>query len=437
MLQAANIIGSLVRSLPDSWVFSKSFRYAKRISESFESVLDKKDYVCSYQEKILKDIFTLATKTIYYREYNFELGIETLPFIQKETIVSNFNDFIITTNKADLVSTGGTSGKPLVFYIDKLRKGFEWYWMTSNWSNVDFDLHKSYRAVLRNHNLENKLYKRNSLLKEIQFNNFCLSDEYLDYIINFIAINKIPYVHAYPSAACQLAHRALQSGRVLPDLKSFLCGSETIYKHQKDTIQNLLGKRMYTWYGHSEKLILAGEGRKCEYYHHNPFYGFAELVNQHGDVIRNPGEIGELVGTGFINTKMPFIRYKTGDFAEFVGNECPVCGHIGLTFKNVRGRWSGERIIKNNGDYVTTTSLNLHNDIYKHINGFQYVQNVKGIVEIRVIPADSWNLEIANRLVSDIEAKVGHELKFICKEVTELEFAKNRKYKLLVQNIEE
>lgn len=216
------VIGSIVRSLPASWVFSKSFRYAKLISESFERAVDKEDYVYSYQERVLKEIFAFAKKTIYYRKYNFEQGIEKLPFIQKETIVSNFKNFIVTTNEADLVSTGGTSGKPLVFYIDKLRKGFEWYWMTSNWSNVDFDLHKSYRAVLRNHKLENKCYKKNSLLKEIQFNNFRLSEEYLNYIINFIEIHKIPFIHAYPSAAYQLANRALQRGKDLPDLKAFL-----------------------------------------------------------------------------------------------------------------------------------------------------------------------------------------------------------------------
>src|SRR5690606_34530254 len=135
-------------------------------------------------------------------------------------------------------------------------------------------------------------------------------------------------------------------------------------REQKNLIQNILNIRMLTWYGHSEKLILAHEGVTCEHYHCNPFYGYAEIIDENGRPATHPGDFGELVGTGFINSRTPFIRYRTGDYAEFVGNTCPNCGHIGLTFKNIKGRWNGDKILLSNNTFITTTALNLHDKIY-------------------------------------------------------------------------
>ena len=430
-----NFIKKIARILPDDILFGESFRHAKKINGEFKETSNKIDFISSYQNEKLKQIISLAEKTSFYnylKDDPNEFG--KIPFINKEIVANSLNKMIVQKRNADYVTTGGSSGKTLGFYINKNRKGFEWFWMTDNWSNADFTLN-DYRAVLRNHKLLGKKFKVDSLLREYQYNNFSLNGEYADFVIEHSFKNSLKFLHGYPSAAFLIGSRMKKMQRK-SSFKTFLCGSETVLPVQKELIQEELKIRMYTWYGHSEKLILATEGRNCENYHSNPFYGITELIDNNGNAIKTPGKIGELVGTGFINTKMPFIRYKTEDFAEYVGESCPDCGHIGLTFKNVKGR-TGDRIFKSDGSVITTTALNLHGKLYNYIKNMQYVQEEAGILEVRIVPENTFNDKIKEQLLQELMIKVGGNLKISITEVESVEYTSNNKFKLLIQKIKE
>lgn len=429
----SNIIRTLASCLPNDIAFGASFRRAKRIASIFSDCNDKIDFVCSYREEKLKNILKIASQADYYNYITPSIKFEKIPFINKEAIVNSFNDFIVSKKFADYITTGGTSGKPLRFYINKNRRGFEWFWMTNNWAKVGFTLN-DYRAVLTNHKLNGKNYQIDHLLKEYQYNNFSLTDKYLDYIIEHINTKNIKFLRAYPSAAFMLAKYMLREKKSTT-LKYFLCGSENVFKYQKELIEGALKIRMYTWYGHSEKLILAGEEKECDYYHSNPFYGYGEIIDEEGNRINEVGAIGELTGTGFINTKMPFIRYRTGDFAEYVGQVCPKCGHIGLTFKNVKGRWHGDIIYKSDGSHITTTALNLHNKFYDHIKALQYHQYKVGSLEVRVVPDNNFTKDIKEKITNDLKIKCGSGLDINVIEVPSVELSGINKFQLLIQKV--
>ena len=427
----SKIVKTLASFLPNDFVFGESFRRAKKILSTYEASVDKLDFVLTYQKEKLKSILTIAKKATHYEYLNNVLQFEDIPFINKDIILNSFDDFVISKKSSDYVTTGGTSGKPLGFYIDKNRKGFEWFWMTNNWSKVGFNP-KDYRAVLTNHKLSGKKYKVDHLLREFQYNNFSLNDHYLNFVINHINSKKLKFLRAYPSAAYMLAN-FLKREKKQTTLNTFLCGSENIFKYQKELIQDKLNIRMYTWYGHSEKLILAGENRVCENYHANPFYGFGEIIDKSGNPISKAGTVGELAGTGFINTKMPFVRYKTGDFAEYIGDICPDCGHIGLTFKNIKGRWQGDIIYKSDGSIITTTALNLHSDFYNYIKGLQYFQDKVGRLEVRIIPEYNFTSNIKKKISSELKIKSGDGLEIDVIEVENIEYSAINKFKLLIQ----
>jgi len=427
------IIRTLASFLPNDLVFGESFRRAKKIASIYKASKDKVDFVNSYQEEKLKNTLRIASNTAHYKNINLFSRFEKIPPINKDIIINSFDNFIISKKFADYITTGGTSGKPLGFYINKNRKGFEWFWMTNNWSKVGFTLN-DYRAVLTNHKLNGKNYKVDHLLREYQYNNFSLNDNYLNYVIEHINAKKIKFLRAYPSAAFMLSKYILREKKNTT-LKYFLCGSENVFKYQKELIENSLGIRMYTWYGHSEKLILAGEGKECDNYHSNPFYGYGEIIDENDKPVQEVGTIGELTGTGFINTKMAFIRYRTGDFAEFVGDVCPNCGHIGLTFKNVKGRWHGDLIYKSDGSNITTTALNLHSKFYNHIKALQYFQNQVGKLEVRVIPENNFTREIKEKISNDLKIKCGNGLDINVVEVEAVELSDINKFQLLIQRI--
>jgi len=431
-----SIIHQLIRILPDETLFGSSFRKAQRIAKEYEASTDKVDFINCYQAEQLKRILSIAEKAPYYKGINEYKNFGDLPFTDKNTMQQDIGAFVVDKKGADLCSTGGTtSGRPLNFYIDKNRKGFEWFWMAKdNWSKVGFRTNE-YRAVLRNHKLNGAKHNVNHLLKEVQFDNHALKDSYLDYIIDYISDHDLKYVHAYPSAAFLLAKRIYVTNRSTP-IVAFLSGSESVFENQKNLIQNILKKRMFTWYGHSEKLILAAENTHCENYHVNPFYGYAEIIDRDGNIINTPGKSGELVGTGFMNTKMPFIRYKTDDEAEYLGHVCPDCGHIGMTFKNVIGRRGADVIYKEDGSIITTSSMMLTYDIYQYIKGVQYYQQKKGELIIRIVPQKGYNEETRQKVLDIMQPRFRDGLKINLVEVESLEFTKNNKLKLLIQDME-
>jgi len=432
----SSVVKKIASFLPEQFVFGESFRAAQKILDAFDASNDKMDFVQSYQEEKLTGIFKLVAQTSFYQYVGTAPdNISRLPFIDKETVLAAADKMIITKSGADYVTTGGTSGKPLGFFINKNRKGFEWFWMTHNWSKTGFKL-SDYRAVLRNHRLEGKKFTVDPLLKEYQYDNFSLTPEYMDFIVSHIKSKGLTFLHAYPSAAYIFANHLHKTGQQTT-LKTFFCGSENILPRQKELIQSVLKYRMYTWYGHSEKLILAGEGSTCENFHSNPFYGITEIIDINDQPVTTPGETGELVGTGFINTKMPFIRYRTGDFAEFVGNVCPQCGHTGVTFSNIKGRWHGDRIYKSDNSIITTTALNLHNGIYNYIQNIQYYQNEKGKLIVRVVPEKNFTAEVKEKLYKELMEKVGQGLAIEIMEVDKVEYSKINKFQLLIQKIKE
>jgi len=317
---------------------------------------------------------------------------ETIGFIGRDDVLANYEQFInrnVDLKDYETGTTGGTSGKPLMFIAPRERYFVELATMHSLWERAGY--HFSTRAVIRNHRLhEGRNFLINPITREVIFDGFRLVDDYFSFIYDTIRRFNIRFIHCYPSTAYEFAN-FMQRNRLDPSfITTFLSGSENISEYQLNFIQNQMGIRFYNWYGHSEKLVLAGYCEDTDYYHVEPTYGYFELVDEDGRVVSKPGGFGEIVGSSFHNPGMPFIRYRTGDFAELVGNQCHKCGRRLPVIKNIQGRWSGNRIYNADGTYVTTTALNLHNDLYQVINGIQYLQDRKGELTVLVVKSSDY-----------------------------------------------
>jgi len=107
-----------------------------------------------YQLEQLSKLLHHAYENVPYRRVFDERGLkpkdiqdfkdlQQLPYLTKEDVRANFNDLIarnIPKEQMEYVTTGGTSGKTLGFYIEKkthsIRMAFEWReW---NWMGYNF-----------------------------------------------------------------------------------------------------------------------------------------------------------------------------------------------------------------------------------------------------------------------------------------------------------
>ena len=295
---------------------------------------------------LIRSVNAALSATPYYRKLYGGMQVrslaefeQTIGFIDKDTILAHYNEFInpdIDPKDYDHGTTGGTSSKPLQLIAPKSRYIVEMATMHTIWGRAGFNF--DVRAVIRNQRLADDVdYVINPITREVVFDGFRLDAEYFEKIYRIIKKYRIGFIHCYPSAAYELSTFLYNKKYDTSFIRSFLSGSENIFDYQVDLIQNRLGIRFYNWYGHSEKLILAGYCEKTNHYHVEPTYGYFELIDENRQIIHEPGRIGEMVGTGFHNPGMCFLRYRTEDFAEYVSDLLPCLRKACDPFKEYTG----------------------------------------------------------------------------------------------------
>lgn len=395
------------------------------------------------RSQLIKSVHFAIESIPFYRKRYSGLRIESVEefeekigFIDKDIVLKNYSDFMnpsISMDDYDTGTTGGTSGKPLTFIAPKKRYVVELATMHFLWERAGY--HFNTRAVIRNHRLPKKRhYLINPLTREVIFDGFRLTHEHFESILSVMQKMGIRFIHCYPSTAYEFA-LYLRKNNTRPRIEAFLSGSENVFDYQRDLIEGELGIRFYNWYGHSEKLVLAGYCEGTNHYHAEPTYGYFELIDKNGNVVREPGKTGEIVGTSFHNPGMPFIRYRTDDFAEYVGDKCTTCGRRLPVFKNVRGRWSGDRIYNADGTFVTTTALNLHNKLYQVINGIQYLQRCKGELTILIVKSDYYTEEHEKALYAHFLARLNGHTSVRIRYTDRLERLPNGKFVHLISQV--
>ncbi|HMW34645.1 MAG TPA: phenylacetate--CoA ligase family protein, partial [bacterium] len=209
------------------------------------------------------------------------------------------------------------------------------------------------------------------------------------------------------------------------------------YPGQRELLENAFQCRIFSWYGLGEMVALAGE---CEYshkYHIFPEYGYVELIDANGKIIDSEGTLGEIVGTGFDRDIMPFIRYRTGDFAEYSDEKCS-CGRNYRLLKRVEGRWLQEQIFTKKKNLISVTALNMHTPVFENVAQYQFEQSEIGRLILKLVPKKTFqNSDIAD-IKSTLTAKLDPsdiELEIKLVDTQQIESGRSGKFRFLIQNI--
>jgi len=151
-----------------------------------------------------------------------------------------------------------------------------------------------------------------------------------------------------------------------------------------------------------------------------PLYGYGELIDAGGRAVRTPGEQGEIVGTGFINTVVPFIRYRTDDLATLVAERCAACGREHMLIREVRGHRTQEMLIASDGAAISWTAMNMHDDTFDRVRQFQFYQEQPGRAVLRLVPAAEFGDADRERIARNLGRKFDGRLQFSTEIVPEI-----------------
>ena len=139
-------------------------------------------------------------------------------------------------------------------------------------------------------------------------------------------------LHGPPSALAGLALGLRDLGDASVRPRVVVAEGETLTWEERAAIEMQFQCKISYCYSNAEMVAHVAE---CDHgnLHVRPDHSWVEFLNERGEPAR-PGELAEMVGTGYGNISFPLIRCRTGDGAVLAERPCP-CNRGGLTLRAV------------------------------------------------------------------------------------------------------
>lgn len=436
-------------------VVPQKFRYGPEFSK-FRHLLRSSQWwneerLAQYQMEELRKLLEHAYQNVpYYRnlfagvgfhpqDFNDFSYLKRIPFLTKQLIRENL-DSLVAKNLPQSVlvetNTGGSTGEPMVFFRERSKTSpREKAFMFQQWERVGFVMGDRI-AVLRGPvPYGEKAFAFDPLLNSLILSSFKLSQEMVTEYVRAMNKYRPKFLHVYPSTGLQLAKLMEEKNLKLDyQLKAVLCGSERLFKSHRDLMQRVFECRIFSWYGHSEYAVLAGECENSTDYHVFPEYGYTEFVKVENKFDNIREEIFEVVATGFNNYALPFIRYKTGDYAILKKGYCDRCFRQYPLIKEIVGR-EQDYVVTKDGRLISLTALifGQHLKSFSKTKKMQIEQREIGAIIVRVVPSTTFSVEDAIEMKQVIQRCVGHGLNTIFEYPDDIEPTRSGKHAFLKQ----
>lgn len=442
------------RVLKGSRYVNEYYRFKKLLSET-DKFSEEKLKKLKLQK--LKEIINYANENSEYykrlfKENNIDLNNITnyeeyrkIPFLTKELVRKNNKEILckkeFNDNYIEEITTGGTTGVPMTFYMNKLEWARENAFIDHIFERVGYKKGMK-TAILRGNPVKvvkdkNIFWEKKVHFNEEVFSTFHLTNKNIPFYLEELKIFKPVCIKAYPSSLFILASYINQNN-LSSDfnfIKNIILASENIFKSQRDEFKSAFrNSKIFSFYGHTEHGCLAAECEESDYYHIQDEYGFIEILDDNGNEVNEEDGIGEIVCTSFINKDFPFIRYRTGDMAVVTNTKCK-CGRNYRLIKRIEGRKQDFFIDKyNNKISFIYQDVPLW-EIKEYINAYQYIQDEPGKVQLNIERRKDIDDKLIEK-VKEVFKKYYNDFEINIDFVNNIERTKRGKFKYLVQNVD-
>lgn len=383
-------IGSKISLIPYDYrpVIGSIYRArAKEIGAYSQlSTEERKQFIFSRMKKIS----TYGYENIeFYRKFydasNFNPNslscfddIERIPVITKSDLLATpLQSRSSCSGNTELVNTGGSSGSTLDLYIQPDSVGHEWAHMHHIWARLGFR-QSNLKIVFGGRSSVKNILQYDSARHQINVDIYKGWAAIANSMLALYSEVRPRYLHGYPSAIFDFVvwlesekHELLSVLRA--NIDGLFLGSEFPSPQLRIEVEKILDCKSVSWYGHTERCILAYE--RDEPYVYVPFqtYGYCETIQ---------AEEGEqLVGTAYYNMGTPLVRYNTEDYVK-----SSISDKLLDSFSVTAGR-NGEFILDRNRSKIFLTALifGRHHRLFDVSSQIQVQQVEPGKAKIFVV----------------------------------------------------
>ena len=329
------------------------------------------------------------------------------------------------------LTTGGSTGVPVGFYLHKgVSRPKEQAFLESMWSRAGYSVGARV-AVIRGHVTSSRargpIVAYEPMRDWLMLSSYHLTPSRLADYLEAIEGYQPDFLHAYPSAALQLARFLEEAGQSWRwPLRAVLCGSERLSSVQRQILERVFRCRVYSWYGHSERAVLAGQGASSPLLYFFPQYGYVEFGPPDEDGLR------EVIGTSFHNHVMPLIRYETGDLVRLADDSERELPWPAVTDVVGRGQ---EFLVSATGRLISLTAFNMHDSLFDGLYAVQFRQEEPGVAVLTYVASRQFDNSRLDTIARGVRRKLGDDFTMVFRRVDEVEKTARGKHRWLVSSL--
>ena len=387
----------------------------------------------------------------YYRELFDSTGfdctavrslsdLQKLPFLTKSIIRKN-TDALKSDNARGLqrFNTGGSSGEPLIFYIDKERVSHDVAakWRATRWWGVDIG---DPEIVIWGSPIElgaqdRVRQVRDKMLRTRLLPAFDMSPERLDQFVGEIRRVRPKMLFGYPSALSLIASHAETRGVAMDDLgiRVAFVTSERLYEHQRNKIQTVFGCPVANGYGGRDAGFIAHECPEGGM-HITAEDVIIEIVGTDGNALP-VGESGEIVVTHLATSGFPFIRYRTGDVGVLTEEKC-ACGRGLPLLKEIQGRTT-DFVVAADGTVLHGLALIYVLRDLSGVGEFKITQESLEQTRVEIVRGDGYEPSVAEPLIrQEFGKRLGAGVEVLIEYTDSISSEKSGKFRYVVSKVD-
>ncbi len=365
--------------------------------------------------------------------------LSRLPFLTKALIRAHC-DALKASGAGPLSSynTGGSSGEPLIFYMDKARKSHDVAakWRATRWWGVDIgDAELVVWGSPIELGAQDRIRRvRDGLLRSHLLPAFEMSPSNLDRFVATIRRVRPKMLFGYPSSLALIAGHARKTGQRLDDLgiRVAFVTSEKLYDNQRRSIGEVFACPVANGYGARDAGFIAHECPSGSL-HISAEDIIVETVRADGSLCA-PAEPGEIVVTHMATPGFPFLRYRTGDIGVLSDDSCP-CGRGLPVLKEVQGR-STDFVVAANGTVMHGLALIYTVRDLPGVEQFRIEQQSLDRTVVELVTNADFAAQGETRIVRDFKARLGDDVDIVVRRVQAIAREKSGKYRYVVSRVD-
>jgi phenylacetate-CoA ligase len=334
-------------------------------------------------------------------------------------------------------NTGGSSGEPLIFFMDRQRKSHDVAakWRATRWWGVDIG---DPELVVWGSPVELGAQDRVRRLRDAVMRShllpaFEMSSANLDRFVATIRRTRPAMLFGYPSSLSLITAHAARHGERLDELgiRVVFVTSERLYDEQRRAIAQGFGCPVANGYGARDAGFIAHECPQGSL-HLSAEDIVVETVRPDGSPAP-AGQPGEIVVTHLATPGFPFVRYRTGDVGVLSTSPCS-CGRGLPVLSEVQGRTT-DFIVARDGTVMHGLALIYTVRDLPGVERFKITQATLERTEVDVVATPAFGLEQEHRIVRDFKARLGDSVDVVVRRVADIPQEKSGKFRYVVSRV--